>query len=367
MTTPANPPTPERRYWEPRINVKEEPMRRRRFIATAIAATGAGILPGVLSDAAVAAPDRLNGSTTLPNVITDLTADVWRTGAAYVAPQSAPARADLLHVAQWQWAQAVVIANRSARTPLKARALSLEAEATRQLAMICADRFDYLSATKLYRLAQGAAQRAGDHELTAWIRTSWAYMPLYVGNLDRAEAIAGTALTALTQANRPGGRAAACAHALQARIRAARGDKEGVSEAMSQAFGAMSRYTDAGSPMLPAAHHPQRFAWVKLRLATAEAFAALGEEQHHERAYEAAMADSSVSAMHRPMLDLGAAEVASDPAHAARTALTVLRSMTNPPNPVVGRARALATRAAKKAPRNDDVQALRAHIITLGR
>lgn len=358
---------PPRRYWEPRVNVKEEPMRRRRFIATVISATGAGVLPGVLADAAVAAPDRLNGATTLPNTLNDLTADIWKTGADYVDPQSAPARADLLDVAQWQWAQAVVLANKSVRTPLRYQALSLEAEASRQLAMICADRFDYLSATKLYRLADAAAQRAEAHELTAWVRTSWAYMPLYTGNLERVRHLTDTALAALAKADRPGGRAAACAHALQARAHAAQGDTEAFDTALAQAYGAMASYRDAGSPALPAPHHPQRFAWVKLRLATAEGYAALGDTQRHARACESAMADPSVSAMHIPMLKLGAAEVAADPAHAAREALNVLRPMKNPANPVVGRARALAARAHAKDPRSSDVQDLRVHLLKLTR
>ncbi|MEV6400520.1 hypothetical protein AB0M39_38040 [Streptomyces sp. NPDC051907] len=365
--TQTSPAVPERRYFEPRVNAKEEPMRRRKFIATVIGATGAGMLPGVLSDAAVAAPDRLSGSRTLPTIITDLAGDIWRTGADYVAPRSAPARADLHEVAMWQWAQAVVVANRAARSSLAKRALSLEAEAARQLAMICADRFDYLSATKLYRLAQGAADRAGDHELTAWIRTSWAYMPLYVGNLERTESLCTTALEALAKADRPGGRAAACAWALKARLCGAQGDAAGVEEALREAYGAMARYTDSGSAMLPAPHHPQRFAWVKLRLATAEAYAALGDEINHRAAHDSALSDPSVSAMHRPMLSLGVAEVAADPGHAAATALAVLRGMTDPPNPVVGRARALAHRAAAKDPRDEAVQSLRVHLLSLTR
>lgn len=366
MTTPT-PPAQERRYWEPRVNVREEPVRRRNFIAKVVAATGAGLLPGILADAAVAAPDRLNGTTTLPNVLTGLTADLWKTGAAYVDPASAPARADLHQVALWQWAQATVIADRARRTPLSRQALSVEGEAARQLAMIYADRRDFASATKLYNLARGAAIRAEDHELHAWIRTSWAYMPLYVNNLERVTYITDTALEALTRANRPGGRAAVCAWALKARVHAAQGDPAATEEALRQAYGAMARYTDAGSVSLPAAHHPQRFAWVKLRLATAECYSALRDHPHHQAAYERAMADPSVSAMHRPMLDLGRAEVETDPAHASRTALSILRTMPTPPNPIVGRARALAARATAKDPRSEDVQNLRVHLLSLTR
>jgi len=370
MTTATPHEAPRRPAWEPKVNVKEEPMRRRRFIAAVVSATGAGLVPASLADAAVQAPDRLNGSVTLPTAIEDIAADIWRTGARYVDPESAPARADLLDVGLWQWAQACVAANRTnkSRGPnLHRRALAVEAEAARQLAMIYGDRRNFTQATKMYRLATGAAQRAENPELAATILTGRAYLPLYAGNHDRAISNATVALTTLQEADRPGGRAAVTAYALLARCYAAIGDTKSTEEALRSAYGAMARYTDAGSASLPAAHHPQRFAWVKLRLATAEAYAALGDARRHAKAYDAAMSDTSVSQMHKPMLDMGLAEVTTDPGAAAAHALTVLRGWERPPNPIVGRARNLAWRAADRDPRSEPVQDLRVHLLTLAR
>lgn len=239
---PAVPPTPHRRYWEPRVNVQEEPMRRRRFIAAALTATGigTGLTPPSLSAAAVEVPDRLNGSTTLPNILTDLEADIWRTGAEYVAPHSAPARAELLDVALWQWAQATSLANRVRRPYHRRQAYALHAEAARQVAMIHADRFNYTAATKFYTQASLAARRADDWELAAWISTSRAYMPLYSGNYRRVTELTSQALAELQHAPRPGGRAAACAHALRARSYAAQGARPQAEDALTQAHAAMA-------------------------------------------------------------------------------------------------------------------------------
>lgn len=366
MTT-ATPqqPAPRRPAWEPRVHAKEEPVRRRRFIATVVAATGAGLTPATLAQAAIDAPDRLNGSVTLPTAIEDMSADIWRTGAAYVDPASAPARADLLDVALWQWSQSCVAANRAARRPeLHRKALRVEAEASRQCAMIYADRRRFVQAAKMYRLATGAAERAEDHELAASILTGRAYMPLYAADYERAIDHATVALSTLQSAQRPGGRAAVTAYALLSRCYAALGDTHSTEQAIRAAYGAMARYTDAGSAQLPAPHHPQRFAWVKLRLATAEAYASLGDERRHTKAYEAAMGDPSVSRMHKPMLDMGRAEVTQDPTAAAHHALTVLRGWTGtPPNPIIGRARTLAMHASERDPRSETVQSLRIHLL----
>lgn len=345
-------------------------MRRRRFIATVVAATGAGLVPATLADAAVQAPDRLQGTHTLPLAVDQIAEDIWKTGARYVDPASAPARADLLDVALWQWAQACVAANRSQkdRNPRRyRRALGVEAEAARQCAMIYADRRNYDQAARMYNLAFAAAQRAENPELAATIMTGRAYMPLYGGNYHRAIDTATVALSTLQQAYRPGGRAAVTAYALLARSYAALGDTNSTAEALRAAYGAMARYTDAGSPTLPAAHHPQRFAWVKLKLATAEAYASLGDGRRHEKAYESAMGDRSVSQMHKPMLEMGRAEVTTDHAAAAHHALTILRGWDTPPNPIIGRARTLAYRAHAVAPRNANVQDLRVHLLSLAR
>jgi hypothetical protein len=364
MTLAATPPTPHRRYWEPQNDPKEEPVRRRRFIKAAAAATGISILPGtVLPAAALAVPNRLAGATTVTTALNDLTADIWNTGADYVDPASAPAREDLLSVAHWQWAQSVILASRTTRSPLYTQALGVEAEAARQLAMICADRRDYSAATRLYRQAAGAAERGGHHELLAWIQTSRAYMPLYGGRADRTIELATQALRALSKAQRPGGRAAVCAHALLARSYASAGDATRTHEAMRMAYGTMGRYRDSGSPTLPNRHHPQRFAWVKLNLASAEAYAALGDSVRHERAYDATLGDRSVSAMHKPMLDMGRAEVTRDPEAAATQTLTVLQGLDTVPAPLLGRARALAARAHAKDPRSQPVQELRVFLI----
>ena len=66
--------------------------------------------------------------------------------------------------------------------------------------------------------------------------------------------------------------------------------------------------------------------------------------------------------MHRPMLAMGAAETTRDPADAARRALDILRSLDPPPVPVLGRARALAARAAQQARRAPETTALRAYL-----
>lgn len=343
-------------------------MRRRRFIAAVVSATGAGLVPASLADAAVQAPDRLNGSVTTPVAVQDIAGDIWKTGAKYVDPVSAPARADLLDVALWQWAQATVAADRSRRNPdFYRRALTVEAEAARQCAMIYGDRRQYDQSVKMYRLAMGAAQRAENPELAATILTGRAYMPLYAGKYDRAIDTATVALDTLQGATRPGGRAAVTAYALMARCYAALGDVDSTEQAIRSAYGAMARYTDAGSAQLPASHHPQRFAWVKLRLATAEAYASLGDGRRHTKAYEAAMGDASVSQMHKPMLNMGRAQVASDPGEAAHHALTVLRGYDRPPNPIIGAARTLAVRTAEQDPRNENVQDLRVHLLQLAR
>lgn len=362
--TVAIPPRPERRYWEPRVNVQEEPMRRRRFIATAAAATGVNLLPGLLAAPALAAPDRTNGSTTLPNAITDLGADVWRNNAAYVDPMHAPARTDLMQVAEWLWAQATVLTSRARRHPYTyRRALNLEAEAARSLAAMNGDAFNYDEATRLYGLATGAALRAGNHELAAWITCSRAYMPFYAGNHRRVLELCYAALEHLDRADRPGGRAAVCAHSMRARSMSAVRDRDGTAEALRQAYGAMARYADAGSAALPADHHPQRFAWVKLRLQTADCFAALGDRDRHRNAVDAARAQTSLSAMHKPILTLGEAETEHDPATAAHTALGVLKDLRTVPNPILGRARAVAARAYAKAPRSPEVEALRLYVV----
>jgi tetratricopeptide (TPR) repeat protein len=341
-------------------------MRRRRFIAAVVSATGAGLLPANLAEAAVNAPNRLDGSVTLPTAINDIAADIWKTGAAYVSPASAPARAELLDVALWQWAQAHVAAKRSARNAEQfRRALTVEAEAARQCAMIYGDRRQRAAAVKMYGAALRAAQEAGNHEMTATIYTGRAYMPLYAGKFERSIDTATTALSHLAKATRPGGRAAVAAYALLARSYAALGDTHTTEQAMRLAYGSMGHYRDAGSASLPAPHHPQRFAWVKLRLATAEVYASLGDGRRHAKAYEAAMSDSSVSQMHRPMLDMGRAEVTRDPAAAAHHALTILRGYDHPPEPIVGRARAVAIRAAQRDPRSDTVQALRLHLLRI--
>lgn len=372
MTTATPQPAPRRYAWEPKVNVKEEPMRRRRFIATVVAATGAGLVPASLAQAAVDAPDRLNGSVTLPTAVEDIAADIWRTGAAYVDPQSAPARADLLDVALWQWSQANVAANRTSRAASRhpdqyRRAQTVEAEAARQCAMIYGDRRQHDQATRFYRAATGAAQRAQSPELVATILAGRAYMPLYAARYERSIDTATVALTTLRDAGRPGGRAAVTAYALLARNYAALGDARSAEQSLRHAYGAMARYSEAGSASLPAAHHPQRFAWVKLRLATAETYASLGDSRRHAKAYDAAMADPSVSQMHRPMLDMGRALVTHDPAAAASHALTVLRGYDRPPNPIIGRALTLARRTSEIAPRNEDVQALHAHLHSLTR
>lgn len=368
MTTATPAHGPRRPAWEPRVNPEEEPVRRRRFIAAAVTATGGGLVPAALAPAAVAAPDRLNGSVTLPTAIEDISGDIWRTSDLYVAPGSAPARADLLDVARWQWAQAHVAAKRSVREPhLHRRALSVEAEALRQLAMIYADRSFHGQAAALYPRAVTAALAAEDYELAAYIYASRAYMPLYAGAFTRTIDVASVALNTLQKAQRHGGRAAVTAYALLARSYAALGDANSTEQSLRYAYGAMARYRDAGSVSLPARHHPQRFAWVKLRLATAEAYAALGDHRRHTKAYQSAMADTSVSQMHKPMLDMGRAEVTHDPGAAAHHTLTVLRGYDRPPNPIVGRARAVAHRAAARAPRDEQVQALRVHLLKLPR
>jgi tetratricopeptide (TPR) repeat protein len=350
----------------PRVNVKEEPMRRRRFIASVVAATGAGLVPTSLAEAAVQAPDRLNGAVTLPTAINDIAGDIWRTGADYVDPRHAPARAEMLDVALWQWAQACVAADRSKRSgELHRKALAVEAEAARQCAMIYGDRRQPTEALKMYRLASAAAQRAGNHELTATILTGRAYQPLYAGQFDRCIGTATVALDHLEKSARQGGRAAVTAYALLARSYAALGDTTSMDQALRAAYGAMARYKDAGGISMPAPHHPQRFAWVKLKLATAEAYAAVGDSRRHLRAYEGALEDPSLSQMHRPMLDMGKAEVTHDPEAACHHALTVLRGYERPPNPIVGRARALALRAQQTAPRNETVQSLRIHLLKL--
>lgn len=343
-------------------------MRRRRFIAAAVAATGGGLVPSSLAEAAVKAPNRLDGSVTLPTAIEDLAGDIWRTGADYVSPRSAPARADLLDVALWQWAQAVAAADRSRRSSeLHRRALYVEAEATRQLAMVYADLTKTGTAAKLHAMARAAAERGEHWELAATITTGRAYLPLYAGEYTRTIETATVALQTLEKGNRTGGRAAVTAYALLARSYAALGDADSTHEALRYAYGAMARYTDAGRASRPAPHHPQRFAWVKLRLATAEAYAALGDARRHRKAYEQAMGDRSVSQMHKPMLDMGLAEAEQDPARAAYHALTVLRGYNRPPNPLLGRARQIAWRAADRAPRDPTVQDLRVHLLKFTR
>jgi hypothetical protein len=338
-------------------------MRRRRFITAAAAATGVSVMPGAtLSAAALAVPDRLNNNTTITTALSDLDADIWRTGADYVDPASAPARADLLSVAHWQWAQAVTITTRTAHTPAYGKALAVEAEAARQLAMICADRRIYPAATRLYRQAAAAAERGGHHELLAWIQTSRAYMPLYTGDTARTLQLAHQALHSLTRANRPGGRAAVCAHALLARAYPFNGNAPHAHAALRIAYGTMGRYRDAGGPSLPNRHHPQRFAWVKLNLAAAETYAALGDPVRHQRCYESTLEDTSVSAMHMPMLSMGRAEVTHDPDDAAQQTLTLLTGMDNPPAPILGRARALSARAHLKDPGSAAVRTLRTYL-----
>ncbi|MFF9265885.1 hypothetical protein [Streptomyces longwoodensis] len=341
-------------------------MRRRRFIAAVATATGAGLVPASLAEAAVNAPDRLDGSVTLPTAVEEIAGDIWATGATYVDPRHAPARAELLDVALWQWAQASVAARRACRNPAQyRRALAVEAEAARQCAMIYGDRRQHAQAVKFYRLGAAAAARAEHHELVATILTGRAYQPLYAGAFDRSISTATVALTELEKATRPGGRAAVTAYALLARSYAALGDTNSMEQALRAAYGAMARYTGAGSASLPAPHHPQRFAWVKLRLATAEAYAAVGDGRRHAKAHAAALADPSVSQMHRPMLAMGEAEVTTDPAAAAHHALTVLRGYGQPPNPIVGRARAVAARAHQRAPRSPEVEALRIQLLKL--
>lgn len=368
MNTATPHSAPRRPAWARRVNPQEEPVRRRRFIAAVVAGTGAGLVPAALAQAAVEAPDRLDGSVTLPTAIEDIAGDIWRTGADYVNPRQAPARAELLDVALWQWAQASHAATRSRRNPtLYSRALTVEAEAARQCAMIYGDRRAHGQAVKFYRLSSAAAQRAQNHELTATIYTGRAYQALYAGAFDRCINTATIALNHLEKATRPGGRAAVTSYALLARCYAAMGDVNSMEQALRTAYGAMARYTDAGSATLPAPHHPQRFAWVKLKLATAEAYAAVGDARRHTKAYDAALGDPSVSQMHRPMLYMGRAELTSDPSAAAHHALTVLRGYDSPPNPIVGRARALALRAHHTDPRSDQVQALRIQLLKYAR
>ncbi|MFC4328309.1 hypothetical protein ACFPC0_10775 [Streptomyces andamanensis] len=305
---------------------------------------------------------------TLRTAIEDLAGDIWKLGASYVDPASIPARADLLDVAQWHWAQTVVAANRTARHPeAHRRALAVEAEAARQLAMMYADRSQLGTAIKLQAAAVTAAERGEHWEMAATIYTGRAYLPLYAGDYARCIDTASVALQTLQKAGRPGGRAAVTAYALLARAYASLQDTASTEQAIRYAYGAMARYTDAGSVALPASHHPQRFAWVKLHLATAEVYAALGDTRRHKRAYEKAVADPSVSQMHRPMLDMGLAEAEQDPARAAHHALAVLRGYERPPNPIVGRARQVAHRAAARAPREATVQNLRVHLLKLAR
>ncbi len=362
----ASPPGAPHRGWDLTVNVREESVRRRRFIAAAITITGAA-LPRVptLAQEAVAAPDRFHGSTNLNRALGDLAADIWQTGAHYVSPQSAPARTDLMDVAKWQWAQAVHLARRAAPTPARHEALRLQSEAARQLGMMYADRSAFPTALRLYDQAAHLAETIHDHDQAAWVRTSRAYIHLYLGHHTRTIDHAHTALRQLDRASRQGGRAAVCAHALLARSYAAQGDAVRTDNALRCAYAAINRYTGAGSAQSPLPHHPARFAWVKLRLAAAESYAALGDARSHQSAYAAALGDPSVSAMHKPMLLLGWAEADQDPSRAAHTTLLLLDTMTSPPSPVLGRARALAVRATATDPHDTTVQALRmrlAHI-----